>query len=229
MRIVVLGSRGQLGAAVAHEFASPAYEVIALDRAALDITDVERVASTMTRLAPDVVINCAGNNAVDRVEDHPIDAFLANAFAVRSLTRATRALDAVLVQYSSDFVFDGTADRPQHETDRPNPRSVYAMSKMMGEWFAADTPRAYVLRAESLFGAGSKVRRRGAAWPASFRAWVILEPHASVGFDRTASPITGATPCGPRASCWSCAPFGSEYTVNSGAHHISVAARLLAK
>ena len=56
------------------------------------------------------------------------------------------------MHYSTDFVFDGTATAPYTETDQPNPKSTYAASKLLGEWFAADAPRAYVLRVESLFG-----------------------------------------------------------------------------
>src|SRR5579863_2399169 len=151
MKIVVLGSRGQLGAAVVHEF-SARHDVVALDRAALDITDAENVAATIARLAPEVIINCAAYNAVDAAEDHPVEALKGNAFAVRNLARAARAHAAVLVHYSSDFVFGGTLARPLTEEDALNPRSVYAASKMLGEWFAADAPRAYVLRVESLFG-----------------------------------------------------------------------------
>ena len=237
MKIVVLGSRGQLGAAVAHEFASPtfvesgfsrttdvasgfsrtSYEVIALDHAALDITDAEDVAAVMARLAPDVIINCAGNNAVDAAEDHPVDAFLANAFAVRSLARAARALDAVLVQYSSDFVFDGTAVRPQLETDRPSPRSVYAMSKMLGEWFAADAPRAYVLRVESLFGSvpgGPAPRGSVAAILQGLRSGTSTR----VFVDRTVSPtyVRDAVRA-TRELLERRAPFGLYHAVNSGA------------
>jgi dTDP-4-dehydrorhamnose reductase len=89
---------------------------------------------------------------VDAAEDHPVEALGANAFAVRSLARAARAANAALVHYGSDFVFDGTASRPYTESDRPNPRSTYGASKLLGEWFAEDAPRAYVLRVESLFG-----------------------------------------------------------------------------
>ena len=56
------------------------------------------------------------------------------------------------MHYSTDFVFDGESDRPYVEDDRPNPRSAYGVSKLLGEWFALDHPRAYVLRVESLFG-----------------------------------------------------------------------------
>ena len=96
--------------------------------------------------------------SVDAAEDHPVDALQINGLAVRSLARAARAHRSTLVHYSSDFVFDGSGTSPYTETDRPNPQSVYAMSKLLGEWFAADAPRAYVLRVESLFGAATPER-----------------------------------------------------------------------
>jgi dTDP-4-dehydrorhamnose reductase len=219
MKVVVLGSRGQLGAAVASGFSrtTPAYDVVALDRAALDITDAERVASTMARLAPGVIINCAGDNAVDAAEDHPVEALLANAFAVRNLARAARAAGAVLVQFSSDFVLDGTAGRPQTEAAPLNPRSVYAISKMLGEWFAADAPRAYVLRVESLFGrvpAGPPPRGSVAGILNGLRSGSPTR----VFSDRTVSPTyvhdaVRAT----RELLERRAPYGLYHTVNSGA------------
>jgi dTDP-4-dehydrorhamnose reductase len=106
----------------------------------------------MARALPDAIINCAAYNDVDGAEDHPVDALNANSFAVRALARAAAERDATFVHYSTDFVFDGTASRPYTETDPPNPRSTYAASKLLGEWFAVDAPRSYVLRVESLFG-----------------------------------------------------------------------------
>jgi dTDP-4-dehydrorhamnose reductase len=106
----------------------------------------------MDRLRPDAIINCTGYNNVDEAEDHPVEALNLNAFAVRALARAAAELDAVLVHFSTDFVFDGTASTPYAEDDRPNPRSVYATSKLLGEWFAEDAPKRFVLRVESLFG-----------------------------------------------------------------------------
>jgi dTDP-4-dehydrorhamnose reductase len=151
MRIAVVGARGQLGAAIVGEFMA-SHEVTPLGRADLDITDGTAVEAVMTRLRPEIIVNCAYNGDVDGAEDHPVEAFQANAFGVRALARAASASGATLIHYSSDFVFDGTAGRPYTEDDRPNPRSVYAVSKMLGEWFANDAPRAYVLRVESLFG-----------------------------------------------------------------------------
>jgi dTDP-4-dehydrorhamnose reductase len=157
MRIAVLGSRGQLGAAVVQECTAH-HEVVAVDRAALDITDPPRVEREIARLRPEAIINCAAYNAVDDAEDDPVAALEANAFAVRSLARAAASTGAMLVQYGSDFVFDGTGTKPYLESDPPNPQSVYGISKMLGEWFAADAPRAYILRVESLFGAAPNGR-----------------------------------------------------------------------
>jgi dTDP-4-dehydrorhamnose reductase len=151
MQIVVLGSRGQLGAAIVHA-CSGRHAVHALDRAALDLTDDAAVGGTIGRLNPDAIINCTGYNAVDAAETHPVDALRVNALAVRSLARAARRANAALVHFSTDFVFDGTASVPMTEEHPPNPRSAYAVSKLLGEWFAADAPTWYVLRVESLFG-----------------------------------------------------------------------------
>jgi dTDP-4-dehydrorhamnose reductase len=151
MRVVVTGAAGQLGSAVVEEL-RPSHDIIALTRRELDVADDAAVATTMDRLQPDVIVNCVAYNFVDLAEDHPIDALSANAFAVRALARAAQRRDAALVHYSTDFVFDGTASLPYTESDRPRPQSVYASSKLLGEWFALDAPRGYVLRVESLFG-----------------------------------------------------------------------------
>jgi len=216
MRIVVLGATGQLGAVVVHELRGKA-DVVALDHAALDITAADSVEPTLRSHRPDAIINCAGNNAVDAAEDHPVEALAANALAVRSLARAARALDAVLVQYSSDFVFDGASDQPHVETDAPNPRSVYAMSKLLGEWFAADAPKHYVLRVESLFGTvpgGRPDKGSAATIVAALRAGASPK----VFEDRTVSPtyVMDAARA-TREMLERRVPFGLYHCVNSGA------------
>jgi dTDP-4-dehydrorhamnose reductase len=151
MRIAIVGGRGQLAAAVAHECAA-AHDVVSFSRAELDVTDDAAVAAALDRVKPQVIVNGAAFTDVDAAEDQPVAALNVNAFAVRALARAARTHDATLVHYSTDFVFDGKATTPYAETERPNPQSVYAASKLLGEWFALDAPRAYVLRVESLFG-----------------------------------------------------------------------------
>jgi dTDP-4-dehydrorhamnose reductase len=152
VRVLVTGAAGQLGGATVEAFAR-ADEVVALTRPLLDITDLPAVLAAVARTRPDVLVNCAAYNDVDRAEDDPVAALQVNALGVRNLARAAAAQGATLVHFSTDFVFDGIADRPYTEEDQPNPQGVYASSKLLGEWFAHDAPRWYVLRVESLFGA----------------------------------------------------------------------------
>jgi len=149
-RVLVAGAGGQLGTAVVTAFAGD--EIIAHTRATLDITDPEAVRHAVAEARPAVVINCAAFNDVDGAEDRPADAFAVNAFAVRSLARAAADAGAVFVHYGTDFVYDGRTAKAYTEDVPPSPRSAYAMSKLTGEWFALEAPRAYVLRVESLFG-----------------------------------------------------------------------------
>jgi len=186
VRVVVTGAHGQLGAAIVEAFAS-GHDVTPLTRAELDITDDRAVGETIDRLGPEVIINCAGYNDVDGAEDRPIDALNANAFAVRALARASSRAHAVLVHYSSDFVFDGSASVPYTEDDSSSPGSVYAVSKLLGEWFALDAPRSYVLRVESLFGrAASGGPAKGSV--AGILNTILAGGEAKVFEDRTVTP-----------------------------------------
>lgn len=150
-RALVFGATGQLGTAVCQAFANCA--VTAPPRASLDLCDPEAVSLAVREVAPEIIINCAAFNDVDGAEDQPARAFEVNALVVRSLALASEVCRATLVHYSTDFVFDGErTNRPYSEGDAPAPRSVYAMSKLVGEWFALQAPGAFVLRVESLFG-----------------------------------------------------------------------------
>jgi dTDP-4-dehydrorhamnose reductase len=166
MRVLIAGAAGHLGAAMVQEF-SRDHEVIGLVRADLDITKDSAVRRAMAEIRPDAVVNCAAYNDVDAAEDDPVTAFEVNAFGVQALARAAGETGAVFVHFSTDFVFDGRADRPYTEEDTPGPLSVYGASKLVGEWLAREAPRQYVLRVESLFGgptagAGAKLGSLGA-------------------------------------------------------------------
>lgn len=165
MRTLVTGAGGQLGRTLARVFAAEG-DVVPLARADLDLTDDAAVRAAVGDARPDVVLNCAAYNAVDRAEDDPVTALAVNAFGVRSLARAAADAGATLVHYGTDFVFDGSASEPYGEDDAVNPRSVYAMSKLLGEWFAQGA-RHYVLRVASLFGGalepGADGRRLGSS------------------------------------------------------------------
>ena len=212
MRIVVTGAAGQLGSTVVEQYQDRA-EIIPAVRQALDIGDAASVDAFLARERPDAVINCAAYNDVDGAEDHATDALRANALAVRALARATASAGAVLVHYSTDFVFDGLGHHaPYTEADEPAPQSVYACSKLLGEWFAADCPRHYVLRVESLFGGSqrrSSVDRIADAIRKSEPARVFVDRTVTASY---VQDVAGAT--------WRLidagAPSGVYHVVNSG-------------
>jgi len=149
--ILITGAAGQLGEAMTAQLERE-HEVVALNRADLDVADAAAVSDRVATVCPDVIVNCAAYTDVDGAQKNPVAALDANAWAVRALARAAEEINAVLVHYSTDFVFGGEATQPYTEQDEPNPRSAYAMSKLVGEWFALAAPQHYVLRVESLFG-----------------------------------------------------------------------------
>ena len=191
-KILITGAGAQLAAAVSAEYEGKA-EVRALRHSELDITSASAIQQVVSAFRPTTIINCASYNNVDGAEDDPQTALNVNAFGVRVLARAACDGNASLVHYSTDFVFDGRGSTPYTENDAPNPASVYAASKLLGEWFALEIPKGFVLRVASLFGgtpAKSSVDRIVDA--------LIEGREASVFFDRTASPsyvcdVAGAT------------------------------------
>jgi dTDP-4-dehydrorhamnose reductase len=215
VKIAVVGARGQLAAAVVHACAAD-HEVVSFTHEQLDVTDDRAVAAAMDRGRPDAIVNGVAFNDVDAAEDRPMEALNANAFAVRALARAADRLGAALVHYGTDFVFDGTATVPYTENDRPNPRSVYAATKLVGEWFALDRARAYVLRVESLFGrapGGRSAKGSVAGIVKTLRAGGT----AKVFVDRTITPtyvIDAAR--ATRTLLETSAPGGLYHCVNSG-------------
>ncbi|HVL68456.1 MAG TPA: dTDP-4-dehydrorhamnose reductase [Vicinamibacterales bacterium] len=215
MRVLVTGAAGLLGAAVIREFTRDA-DVLPLDRRALDITDDAAVGAAIREHRPDVVVNCAAYNDVDGAQGEPALALRANAFAVLALGRSAAAAGATFVHYSSDFVFDGESDRPYFEEDRANPRSVYGSSKLLGDWFAMEGPRAYVLRVESLFGpAGAAGTRRGSLGTIVDR--IVAGEEVPVFVDRVVSPsFTPDIARATRALVEREAAPGLYHCVNSG-------------
>lgn len=149
-RVLITGSNGRLGAFIVDAFSDR--DVIAHTRTTLDVTDPQAVARAVAGAQPAVIINCMAFNDVDGAEGQPLEALAVNAMALRDLARAAAAAGATLVHYSTDFVFDGRSSMPYEEDAPPAPISVYAASKLLGEWFALDAGRTFVLRVESLFG-----------------------------------------------------------------------------
>jgi len=155
MKVLVAGAAGQLGQAMVARLKGE-HEVIGWTRADVDLTRHREVRDAIAAMAPNAIVNCASYNQVDKCQDDQITAFEVNAMVVGTLARAASNANAVFFHYSTDFVFSGTASTPYSELDQPEPRSVYAQSKLVGEWLAADSPQHYVMRVESLFGGANR-------------------------------------------------------------------------
>lgn len=211
MNVLVIGAAGQLGSAMTVRLALE-HSLTAWTRQHVDLTRHREVRELILRLAPQAVINCASFNHVDRAEDDQRTAIEVNAFVVGTLARAAAELDAVFVHYSTDFVFAGTASTPYTELDPPEPRSVYAQSKLVGEWMAADAPRHFILRVESLFGGPN-----GRGSMDRIAAAVRSGGPAPVFHDRVVSPSFVADVADASAHLLRTRPaFGLYHCVNTG-------------
>jgi dTDP-4-dehydrorhamnose reductase len=133
VKLLVTGAAGQLGLDVVAHATSVGDAVTAVDKATLDITDADAVRSLLDAVRPDAVINAAAYTAVDACETNGALAFAVNGTAPGILARACESIGAHLVHVSTDYVFDGTLDRPYREDDATNPQSVYGRSKLAGE------------------------------------------------------------------------------------------------
>jgi dTDP-4-dehydrorhamnose reductase len=210
-RVLITGAGAQLAGPLRTEF-SGAGPLLALGHADLDITDHAAVGRLVADFAPTLIVNCASYNQVDKAEDEPDAALRVNAFGARVLARAAADQGAALVHYSTDFVFDGKADRPYTEEDQPNPPSVYASSKLLGEWFVLEAPRGYVLRVASLFGgapAKSSVDRIVDAIAEGREARVFSDRVASPSYVCDVAAATRALVAGGPPGLYHCVGSGS--------------------
>ncbi len=156
MKILLTGKNGQVGWELARALA-PLGEVIAFDRAGLDLAVPDRIVSVVRSVRPDVLINAAAYTAVDRAESEPGAAHAINAAAVAVLAEEAKRAQTLLIHYSTDYVFDGTKDTPYVEEDRPNPLNAYGRSKLAGEQAIHDIGGAHlILRTSWVYSARGK-------------------------------------------------------------------------
>ena len=131
-RVLILGATGQVGRELQRSFAGRG-SVTAATRETIDLADADRLRAFVRRLQPDVILNAAAYTAVDRAESEPELAYAINAKAPRVLAEEACAAGALLVHYSTDYVFDGEKSGPWSEGDAPHPLNVYGASKLEGE------------------------------------------------------------------------------------------------
>lgn len=161
MKILVTGCNGQLGRAINQQYANDTdveiinTDVFQPDVMELDITDIDKVLSTMEEVKPDVIINCAAHTAVDLCESQQDAAYRINAIGPRNLSIATAKIGAKLVHVSTDYVFEGNGTKPYMEFDTPNPQGMYGATKLAGEQFVQQFAKDYfIIRTAWLYGDG---------------------------------------------------------------------------
>jgi dTDP-4-dehydrorhamnose reductase len=131
-RILIVGYAGQVGVELQRSFADAA-ELICHDRDTVDLAVPDQVCAMVRRAAPNIILNAAAYTAVDRAESEPEAAMAVNAMAPAIMVEEALRTDALLVHYSTDYVFDGSKTSPWVESDKPNPLNVYGASKLAGE------------------------------------------------------------------------------------------------
>lgn len=151
MRVLLIGANSQLGRCILDRVPAD-WSMTSTMSTELDITDSGQVIGAIERYRPDVIINTAAYTAVDNAEGDEDQAFLVNALGVKNIALACEAANIRLVHISTDYVFDGTADKPYQTTDTPNPLSVYGRSKLAGELLAlAHCTQSQIIRTSWLY------------------------------------------------------------------------------
>jgi len=160
MRILLLGSQGQLARDLATSFGN--HELALRSHQELEVRDTDAVEQTVAHIQPECIINTAAYHRVDECEDRPELAFAVNASGAYNLARAAQKIGASLVHFSTDYVFDGAKRTPYTEADRPSPISVYGMSKWAGERLIAHyCEKHYIVRTCGLYGSGGSASKGG--------------------------------------------------------------------
>lgn len=157
MKILITGAKGQLAREFQKLSGTDPYQITAFDREGLDIANPIAVAETLSRYTPDVLLNCAAYNFVDKAEECFDDAYRVNAMGLKTLAAACRENNILLVHYSSDYIFDGTKEDFYTEEDEPNPVNRYGKSKLDGEIFLREETDQFLLfRVSWVFGEGEQ-------------------------------------------------------------------------
>ena len=207
MRALILGAGGQLGRALAASAPAPV-DVVALDRAGCDIAEAAQIEQAIGAARPDLVLNAAAYTQVDRAESEQEKATLLNAIAPGVIARAARRAGARIVQFSTDFVFDGNAGRPYRPDDTPRPLSVYGRTKLEGEQVVAEAaPDALVIRTAWIYAA------RGANFVSAMLQLMSEREQIRVVADQVGTPTHAASVA---AATWALAGAGA-----TGIHHFT--------
>jgi len=150
MKIVVIGSTGQLGTDLM-KVLKQEHETIGLTHKEVEVTDCNSC-QIVKEYCPDVIINTAAFHKTDQCEEEPTKTFAVNAIGAKNIVTLSREVEATTIFISTDYVFDGSKNTPYTEDDTPNPINTYGISKLAGELYTKQNTKHYIIRLASLFG-----------------------------------------------------------------------------
>ncbi len=185
--IFLTGKDGQLGWEL-HRTLSTIGNVIAFDHSSLDLSDHKLLRETIQEVKPHIIVNAAAYTAVDQAEKEQEIAFAINATAPEIMTEEAKRIGAVLIHYSTDYVFDGTKESPYSEDDKSNPLNIYGKSKLLGEQAiqSSDTPH-YIFRTSWVYSG------RGNNFLLTILRLALERERLSIVDDQTGSPTWSRT------------------------------------
>ncbi len=151
MKIAIIGADGQLGSDLSKVI--PKEDLLPLTIKDIDVTNILSVRGALSKSKADVVINTAAYHRVDDCEDNDLEAFRVNAHGAKNVALISSEIEAALVHFSTDYVFDGEKGSPYSEEDMPNPKTAYGISKLASEQYVRYlNPRHYIIRSCGLYG-----------------------------------------------------------------------------
>lgn len=177
MKILVLGSKGQLGQCLNDQLAITEHDVVYTSRGQIDIANFEVTNTQILKIAPDIVINATAYTAVDKAEEEDQTAYYINHLAVANISSICNQLDCWLIHVSTDYVFNGNSEVPYKEDNPTNPQGVYGVSKLKGE--------------EAIKASGCKYMIIRTAWVYSEYGNNFLKTMLRLGSDRDELSIVG--------------------------------------
>lgn len=186
LKFLLTGKDGQVGFELQRSLAVLG-EIVAVGRSECDLTDITAVRELVARVKPDVIVNPAAYTAVDKAETETVLARIVNTQVPQVLGEEANRHGALVIHYSTDYIFDGELNRPYIETDAPNPQSVYGHTKYAGEQaLMAATPRHLILRTSWVAGA------HGQNFAKTMLRLAMERDHLCVVADQQGSPTSAA-------------------------------------
>lgn len=188
MKYLVLGKNGQLGKEFVKHFSNNSDDFLAVGHQDIDIANLNSLTKVIEAYKPDVVINCTAYNQVDLAESDFDIAYKTNALGVYNLKVIQEKYGFFIVHYSTDYVFDGEKKSGFYiETDQTNPISQYGRSKLMGENFLLNNPKALIFRVSWVFGEGNQ------SFIYKVKQWASAKEVLMVSCDEVSTPTCSKT------------------------------------